>query len=173
VHFPRKPLLAILFSLSLSLSALSTSATGAKSELEKQLILTHLLEIVDKVGIVIPGEGFKNIKLGEPVEKLLRLWGRPKSVNSKGTLSYQLSFKTTIHFLVKENHIDTIAINGRVGSLAHINNGVVFGMTQGQVRALFNATPDKVKQNLLRYKSLGIELGFDSNRLTEIAIFKP
>ena len=32
---------------------------------------------------------------------------------------------------------------------------------------------DKIKQNLIRYKALGIELGFDSNRLTEIAIFKP
>jgi hypothetical protein len=173
VHFPHKSLLAILFSLLLGVNAPQAVATATKSEIEKQILITHLLEIIDKVGIIIPGEGFKSIKLGEPVEKLIRLWGRPKSINRKGTLSYLLSYKTTIHFLVKKDRIDTIAVNGRTGSLAHVNNGIVFGMTQGQVLAQFGVTPDKVKKNLIRYKKLGIELGFDSNRLTEIGIFKP
>ncbi len=146
MHFPRKPLLAILFSLLLGQTALSALAAGTITELEKQVLKAHVLEIVDKVGIIIPGGGFKNITLGDPVEKLIQRWGRPTNVNRKGTLSYQLSYKTTVHFLVKNDSIDTIAVNGRVGSLAHVNNGVVFGMTQGQVLAQFQATPDKVKK---------------------------
>ena len=173
MQVPHKPLLAILLSLLLGLSAPSAPGAVTKSELEKQAIIMHLLEIIDKVGIIIPGEGFKSIKLGEPVEKLIKLWGRPKSINPKGTLSYLLSHKTTIHFLVNKDRIDTIAVIGRAGSLAHVNNGVVFGMTQEQVLAQFRVTPDKIKQNLIRYKALGIELGFDSNRLTEITVFKP
>ena len=170
---PSKPALAILLSLLLGLSAPSAPGAVTKPELEKQAIIVHLLEIIDKIGIIIPGEGFKSMKLGEPVEKLIKRWGRPKSINPKGTLSYLLSHKTTIHFLVKKDHIDTIVVNGRIGSLAHVNNGVVFGMTQEQVLAQFRLTPNKIKQNLIRYKAQGIELGFDSNRLTEIAIFKP
>ena len=83
-----------------------------------------------------------------------------------------LSHKTVIHFAGKKN-IVTIVVVGKAGSLAHVNNGVVFGMTQGQVLAQFSATPDKHTRKVIRYKNLGIELGFPSGTLAEIAIFRP
>jgi len=162
------------FALSIA-GLISVSANAAKTSTDEQskAVLTRLLKIVDQVGIIIPGEGFKSIKLGDSAEKLVQLWGQPKSTNRKGTLSYLLSNKTIIHFLIKKGYIDTIAVVGKTGSLAHVNNGVVFGMTQGQVLAQFSATPDKHKPEVIRYKALGIELGFRTGKLAEIAIFEP
>jgi hypothetical protein len=34
-----------------------------------------LLDIIDQVSIILPGEGFKSIKLQDPIEKLIRLLG--------------------------------------------------------------------------------------------------
>jgi hypothetical protein len=54
-----------------------------------------------------------------------------------------------------------------------VNNGVVFGMTQGQALAQFSTLPDKHTPTVIRYQSLGIELGFKSGVLAEIGIFTP
>jgi hypothetical protein len=172
----RRLFLTMMSSSLLGLMGLPALSAENQSEQEKQAILLHILEIIDQVGIIIPGKGFKSIKLGDPVEKLIQLWGQPKIINRNGTLSYQLSTKTVIHFLIKKNRIGSIAMVGKPGSLARINNGVRFGMTQEQVLAQFSTTappPDKHKPDLIRYKALGIELGFSSNQLTEIAIFRP
>ncbi len=168
----RRQLLAGIPALLLGRFTSPAFAAEITSSQERDAVITRLLEIIDQVGIIIPGEGFKSIKLGDPFEKLVRLWGKPKSVNRKGTVSYLLSHKTVIHFSGKKS-IETIVVVGKAGSLAHVNNGVVFGMTQGQVLAQFSATPDKHKRDLIRYKDLGIELGFKSGTLAEIAVFKP
>jgi len=169
----RRQFLTQFSSSLLGLASLSALSAEISPEEKRQAILIRILQIIELAGIITPGEGFKSIKLGDSAEKLIRLWGQPKSANRKGTLSYLLSHKTIIHFLIKKGRIDTIAVLGKPGSLAHVNNGVVFGMTQSQVLAQFSATPDKQKQNLIRYKALGIELGFASGRLAEIAIFEP
>lgn len=168
----RRQFIAAVPALLLGLGATPAFAAGNTSARDHEVILTHILEVIDLVGVIIPGEGFKSIKLGDPFEKLIRLWGQPKSVNRKGTLSYLLSQKTVIHFQGNKG-IETIVVIGKPGSLAHVNNGVVFGMTQGQVLAQFSATPDKHTRKVIRYKRLGIELGFPSGTLAEIAIFKP
>ncbi len=168
----RRQLLAAIPALLLGHFASPTFAAEITPSQDRDAIIIRLLEIIDQVGIIIPGKGFKSIKLGDPFEKLIRLWGKPKSVNRKGTISYLLSHKTVIHFSGKKS-IETIVVVGKAGSLAHVNNGVVFGMTPGQVLAQFGATPDKHKPDLIRYKDLGIELGFKSGALAEIAIFKP
>jgi hypothetical protein len=158
----------------LGLMSFPALSAGINSEQEKQVILAHILETIDQVGIIIPGKGFKSIQLGDSVDKLIELWGQPGNINRKGTLSYQLSINTVVHFLINKGRIKTIAVLGKPGSMTRINNGVRFGMPQGQVLAQFNnVTPDKQKPQLIRYKALGIELGFSSNILTEIAVFKP
>jgi len=160
--------------LCLCLAGLSPSpaySAGVSPSKENDVILVHLLGIIDQLGI-IPGEGFKSIKLGDSYEKLVQLWGQPKAINKKGTVSYLLSAKTTIHFSGKKN-IENIVVIGKPGSLARINNGVVFGMPQGQVIAQFDARPDKQTPERIRYKTRGIELGFKSGTLTEISIFSP
>jgi hypothetical protein len=163
-----------MVSLSLSgLMCLPVLSAEDPFEQNKQAILAYILETIDKVGIIIPGKGFKSIKLGDEAEKLIQLWGPPKTINRKGTLSYQLSAKTVVHFLVKKGSIRSIAVVGKPGSLARINNGVIFGMNREQVLVQFSASPDKQNPQLIRYKALGVELAFESGRLTEIAIFTP
>jgi hypothetical protein len=51
-----------------------------------------------------------------------------------------------------------------------VNNGVVFGMTQGQALAQFSTLPDKHTPTVIHYQSLGIELGFKSGVLAEIGV---
>ena len=169
----RRQFLTMMPASLLGLMSPPTLSDEIKSELEKQAVLAHILETIDQVGIIIPGEGFKSIQLGDSVDELIKIWGQPGNVNRKGTLSYQLSINTVVHFVVNKDRIKTIAVVGKPGSMTRIDNGVRFGMTQGQVLAQFIATPDKQKPQLIRYKALGIELGFSSNTLTEIAIFKP
>lgn len=169
----RRQFLASIATMLTGFITLPAYAVSNQSSQATDIILYHLLDIIDQIGIIIPGKGFKSIQLGDPIEKLIRLWGKPKSINRKGTLSYLLSQKTTIHFVGKKQRIETIVIIGKVGSLAHINNGIAFGMSQGQVLTQFNATPDKHNRKIIRYKALGIELGFKSGVLAEIAIFEP
>ena len=70
-----------------------------------EVIFYRLLKIIDQAGTIIPGEGFKSVKLGDPIEKLIRLWGQPKIIDRDGTHIYLLSRKTVIHFL-GETHIE-------------------------------------------------------------------
>ncbi len=169
----RRQFLTVMSSSLLGLMSFPTLSAEDQSDLKKQAILAHILETIDQVGIIIPGKGFKSIQLGDSVDKLIKIWGQPGNINRKGTLSYQLSINTVVHFLINKGRVKTIAVVGGPGSMTRINNGVRFGMPQGQVLAQFNATPDKHKPDLIRYKTLGIELGFSSNQLTEIAIIKP
>lgn len=136
--------------------------------------LTRLLDIVDKVGVIIPGQGFKSIKIGDSAARLVQLWGQPKAVEKRGKLlAYQLDQRTVILFQVKKKLIDKIVVQGKSGSLAHVNNGVVFGMTPQQTASQFPAQPENSSAKRLHYPQLGIELGFPQGRLTEILIFSP
>lgn len=143
-----------------------------QAPLDGKVVLSRLLEIIDQVAIILPGEGFKSIKLQDPIEKLIRLWGKPRNISRKGTLSYLLSHNTVIHFSGKK-YIEKIVVQGKGGSFSHVNNGVVFGMTQGQALAQFSTLPDTHTPTVIRYQSLGIELGFKSGVLAEIGVFTP
>jgi len=146
------------------------SAFGApQSSGEKYLL--RMLKVIDQVGVIIPGQGFKSIKLGETREQLVTRWGKPEQANRKG-VQYQLDPKTSVQFIGKRK-IDSILIFGRAGSLARVDNGVRFGMSPGRVLETFNATPDKRTNTRIRYKKLGIELFFEQQTLYKITVFSP
>jgi len=167
------PLLLLLISGSAVQAQDSTGAASGfgtpQSSGEKYLL--RMLKVIDQIGVILPGQGFKSIKLGDTREKLISRWGKPEQANRKG-LQYQLDPKTSVQFIGKKR-IDTILVFGRSGSLARINNGVVFGMSPAQVLETFNAIPDKRSDTRIRYKKLGIELFFEQLALYKIAVFSP
>jgi hypothetical protein len=162
----------LLLGLSLSLGSASLAANGHQTSLDSAVLFSRILEIIDKAGTIIPGEGFKSIKIGDPFKKLITLWGPPRNIDKEGTVSYLLSPKTVIHFTGKKN-IKTIIVRGKPGSLARVNNGIMFGMSPDQAAARFKTAPDKVTQSGLRYKKIGIELTFGAGILKEIKVYKP
>jgi len=141
--------------------------SAPQSSGEKYLL--RMLKVIDQIGVIIPGQGFKSVKLGDTREQLTTRWGKPEQANRKG-VQYQLDPKTSVQFFGK-NVIKSISVFGRSGSLARIDNGIVFGMSPAQVLETFNATPDKRSNTRIRYKKLGIELFFEQQTLYKITVF--
>lgn len=170
----RTLLLALPILLASSPAASQSRQDKQSASNEGQLLLSRLLDIIDQAGIIIPGQGFKSIRIGDPASRLVELWGPPPQVNSrKEVLSYRLRQLTQIHFKLDDGLIESIVVMGQPGSLAKINNGVVFGMSQEQVLNQFELAPDKRTASLIRYNELGIELGFPRGRLAEILVYAP
>lgn len=178
IHTSKLRTLSILASLLLGLSI--TTASIAQNTLPKPGGITkpveligRVLEVLDQVGVIIPGKGFNSIHLGQPLTQLVALWGEPKKIDKRnGFLAYQLDEKTVIQFFGKK-WIQKIVITGLPGSLARVNNGVVFGMSPIQVLHRFNAAPNKKTDKTIRYSDQGIVLSFDKLSLREIEVFKP
>lgn len=136
----------------------------------EQAVIT-LLKVLDQVGIIIPGIGFKSFQLGQTREQLIKLWGKPQQATRK-ILQYQLDSKTVIQFHGKKT-IKNIAVIGRYGSMARVDNGVAFSMTPDQVMEFFDTRPDKNDNKKVRYKNLGIEFYFENQALVKINVFAP
>ena len=86
---------------------------------ESRLLLSRLLDIIDQAGIIIPGKGFKSVQVGDPVRKLVELWGPPLQVDrGQEVLSYRLRQATQIHFKTDNGLIESIVVLGQPGSLA-------------------------------------------------------
>lgn len=134
-------------------------------------MMLRMFDIIDKIGIIIPGQGFKSIKIGDSRGRLIQLLGQPQQA-SKKALQYQLGPKTVLQFLGKKQ-IDEIIIYGGPGSLAHVNNGVLFGMSPAQTVELFKSAPDKQGGEAIRYDDLGIELFFEKLALFKIRVYAP
>ena len=149
--------------------AKATTTQQLPSDGEQAVI--KLILILDQVGVIIPGTGFKSFQLGQTREQLIKLWGKPQQATRK-ILQYQLDPKTVIQFHGKKA-IETIAVIGQYGSMARVDNGVVFGMTPGQVMEFFDTTPDRRNDNKVRYKNLGIEFYFENQALVKIVVFAP
>ena len=64
-----------LSALMLGLATSPTISAENQAPLDGKVVLSRLLDIIDQVGIILPGEGFKSIKLQDPIEKLIRLLG--------------------------------------------------------------------------------------------------
>lgn len=159
---------AILFGL----TATPVLAAGEPAQSDAESVLPYLLKIIDKAGTIIPGVGFKSIKLGDPLAKLVQRWGPPKSTGPKGALNYLLDANTLIHFL-GDKRIETIVVRGNPGSFARVNNGIRFGMTPDLVIAQYNIRPDKHNKEMIRYRKLGIEYWFKAGILAEIKVYRP
>lgn len=151
----------------------ATKAAGLmgtpQSSGEKYLL--RMLKVIDQVGVILPGEGFKSIKLGDSREQLLARWGKPEQAKRKG-VQYLLDPTTRVQFIGRKK-IESILVFGRTGSLVRVNNGVAFGMSAEQVLEMFDTPPDKHTNTRLRYKKLGIELFFEQQMLYKIAVFTP
>lgn len=137
---------------------------------EEQAVI-KLLKIIDQVGVIIPGIGFKSFQLGQTREQLIKLWGKPQQATRK-ILQYQMDTRTVIQFHGKKA-IESIAIIGQYGSMARVENGIVFGMTPGQVMEFFDKKPDRKNDEKVRYKNLGIEFYFTNQALAKIVVFVP
>ena len=131
-----------------------------------------ILDIIDAISTIIPGQGFKSIGLGDSMDRLQQLWGMPISIDKHKRLLYRLDSNTLIQFSGKQT-IESIVVSGLAGSTARINNGAVFGMTRGQVLSQFASRPDQTSNNIIQYARLGIELNFTAHKLTKIIIFPP
>lgn len=138
---------------------------------EDSAAFAQLIRIIDQTGTIIPGQGFKSIKLGESFEQLIRKWGAPRKTDGKNTLTYLLDRNTLIHFSGKK-YIESILVQGQISSLARVNNGIRFGMSQAQVLNRFTQAPDKHKAELIRYRSAGIEFYFKAGVLIGIKVFE-
>lgn len=149
----------------------ATPATNQNPLGDGEQAIIKLLEVIDQVGIIIPGKGFKSFQLGQTREQLVKLWGTPQQSTRK-ILQYQLDARTVIQFHGKKS-IDSIAIIGQYGSMARVENGIVFGMTPGQVMEFFDASPDRKKDQYVRYKKAGIEFFFQNQALVKIIVFVP
>lgn len=147
------------------------AATTLQLPSDEEQAVIKLIKILDQVGVIIPGTGFKSFQLGQTREQLIKLWGKPQQATRK-ILQYQLDAKTVIQFQGKKS-IETIAVIGQYGSMARVDNGVVFGMSPGQVMEFFDTTPDRKNDKKMRYKNLGIEFYFKNQALAQIVVFIP
>ena len=131
----RRQLLVALPALLLpSLAAAQQQADNDPNRPDGEEFLSRLLLVIDQAGIIIPGRGFKSIAIGDSAEQLLELWGKPAKINRKNeVLTYLLQQNTLIHFKLDDGLIESIVVMGQPGSLAKVNNGVIFGMSQEQV----------------------------------------
>jgi len=143
-------------------------STQTQPSTGEQAVIT-LLKMLDQVGVIIPGKGFKSFQLGQTREQLIKLWGKPQQSTRK-ILQYQLDTRTVIQFHGKKI-IESIAIIGQFGSMARVNNGIGFGMTPGQVMEFFDSPPDKKNDEIVRYKRLGIEFLFENQALRKVIVF--
>ena len=134
--------------------------------------LSSMLQVIDSVSTIIPGQGFRSIGLGDSMDRLQKLWGAPFSTDKRGKVLYRLDPKTLIQFTGKES-IESIVVSGSSGSVARINNGVEFGMRHGQVLSQFASKPNQISNKAVQYSHLGIELNFVARKLAKIMIFPP
>jgi len=136
---------------------------------DEQAAIINVLKVLDQVGVILPGKGFKSIQLGQTREQLVRAWGHPQQASRKA-IQYQLDSRTVIQFVGRKT-IDKIIVIGQPGSVARLENGVTFGMTPSQVTGLFDTQPDKQKNKLVRYKTLGIDFEFQQQILSRIIVY--
>ena len=148
----------------------TTPPDAQKAPSNEEQAIINLLKIIDQVGVILPGAGFKSFKLGQTREQLVKLWGNPQQATRK-VLQYQLDRNTVIQFHGKKI-IESIAVIGQFGSVARVENGIVFGMTPAQVIEFFDVEPDKKNKTTLRYKNLGIEFFFKNQTLIKIVVFE-
>ena len=156
----------------LGLTVLPGQAADNRHIPEDSAAFVQLIKIIDQTGTIIPGQGFKSIKLGDSFEKLIRTWGKPRKTDGKNTLTYLLDRNTLIHFSGKK-FVEEILVQGSISSLARVNNGIRFGMSREQVLSRFTQAPDKNKAELIRYRAAGIEFYFKAGALIGVKVFKP
>ncbi|MEE9447926.1 MAG: hypothetical protein V3V09_08180 [Arenicellales bacterium] len=138
---------------------------------DQRAILANALRILDQVGVILPGKGFKSIGLGDTPKHLITQWGQPIKKDPKGILSYQLDLNTLIHFQGK-SVIESIVIQGKQGSFARVINGLAFGEQPQGVRSAFTQAP-RIQNASLYYDRLGIAFTFTQNALSKIIVFSP
>ncbi len=138
--------------------------------------MKKLLAILANRHILIEGEGFHNIKLGDSMANIIKLWGNPLSIERTGLLNTNVSmvYKTdAITYVVFEgsNNLKRITALGDLGSRVHTRLGAHFGMKVKDIARLYKKYESIVRRGRVEFTDLSTRFWFTNDRLSKITVY--
>lgn len=121
-----------------------------------------------------PGVGLKSVKLGMPFEAVLQAWGEPASRDSGSWTDTKLIYRAGNHtriILSGDDSVESMRVQGGLGSPYTTTEGVSFGMAQHHLATFYGAK--QARSGKVTYSKRGIGFGFTQGRVSEIRIFYP
>ena len=124
------------------------------------------------------GTGFREVRIGHPLEHALEVWGPPRSVSSRGLLrrthrwNYQPDEHTRV-ILVGRQRIEEIQIIGTLNSGLETTRGTRFGMAPYEVAAAYGPPPDQRAGAAMEFPGQGIRFEFTNGQMSRMDVFAP
>lgn len=121
---------------------------------------------------VTAGRGLQGVYVGQEATSAAAGLGTPKEALYGFIYLYDLPDGTKLSYRVSDKHIESVSFVGSSLSRYQTVRGGKFGMTRGQIEALYGK-PDAEAANKIFYHKLGIGFFFRAGSVGEFWVFAP
>lgn len=165
----------IIVFLSVSFLLPATTVYAQSVTIDNSEYRKKVLKYLASDYFITEGVGLKKVYIGQPLDQLINELGEPVKKKKGGILSslyiytYQLDKQTALQVGIKNKKVQAIALAGSVSSQYTTVKGARFGMPVHEIINYYGT--NKLKNNQLLYKSLGIRFDFNNGKLGIMRIF--
>ncbi len=165
---------SFLWAIGFSLIAFSGNALAQSTALSTPITAETVIRHLQQDRQLLPGVGFRKIRLGHSFDHVARTWGPPTQRRSKlfsKTWEYRVGNGTRV-ILRGRKQVSSIEVEAAYDSELRSAEGARFGMATYQVVSIYGP-PDRNTGDTLIYARKGIEFGFAQGALRTVKVVAP